>query len=261
MNDYRRLNAAAAHLSTFDLEQMFEFEFAKLGLEQFVLMIIDANQRPVFQHVCGFTDNQMQVYEQNMADDVFFHHYLSHGHLGKLLCMQEMLPMHKIHNPVFNEILVPTLKLYHSYSGLAPLLNNHYVMLSSHSQRSLSYRNKERLDSAWQFLSAWGNYWVAQRTMTAQLSQFESMTTQDVLLTSLTSAELDVLDLLAQGLDGSEVAQQREVSKETVRSQIKKILRKTGCRHQNQLLARYFQSGFQSSSQFITLSPQLTDLI
>ncbi|MCG6308534.1 LuxR C-terminal-related transcriptional regulator [Vibrio alginolyticus] len=261
MNDYRLLNAVSVHLSSFELEQLLELELAKLGLEQFVLMIIDVHQRPVFQHVCGFSHKQMKVYEQNMAHDVFFHHYANHGYLGKLLYMQDMLPMRKIQNPVFNEILVPTMQLYHSYSGLAPLMNNHYVMLSSHSERSLSYRAEERVGSIWQFLVAWGNSWVAQSMMMAQLSQFDSITTKDLPLISLTSAELNVLNLLAQGLDGSEVAQQRNVSKETVRSQIKQILHKTGCRHQNQLLACYFQSGPQSSSQFMTLSPQLTDLI
>lgn len=243
MNDCRRLSAAAVHISTFELEQMVEAELAKLGLEQFVLMIIDAEQQPVYQHVCGFTSHQMQVYQRHMAHDVFFQHYAYNGHLGKLLCMQEMLPMKYIKNPVFNEILVPTMEIYHSHCGLAPLMDNHFIMLSSHGDRALNHRARSGVGSVWRFLSAWGNYWIALQRMSVQLKQFKSAPSRGLLVESLSSAEMDVLNMLAQGFDGSEVAKRRNVSKETVRSQIKQILHKTGCRHQNQLLTRYFQSG------------------
>ncbi|RTZ17569.1 response regulator transcription factor [Vibrio aquaticus] len=261
MNDCSHLSASASHLSVLELEQILKLELAKLGVEQFVLMIVDANQRPIYQNVCGFNHKQMQVYEENMAHDAFFEHYAHNGYLGQLLYMQEMLPMRKIRDPIFNEILVPTMGLYHSYSGLAPLLDEHYVMLSSHCDHALNYRSRKNIDSIWCFLSAWGNYWLAQTVMTTQLRQFESAMERNLLVESLTQAEIDVLNMLAQGLDGSEVAAKRNVSKETVRSQIKHILHKTGCRHQNQLLTRYFQSGVQSASKFMTLSHKLTRLI
>lgn len=261
MNDCSRLSTSGVHLSTSNLEQILKFELTKLGLEQFVLMIIDARQQPVYQYICGFTNQQIKVYEQYMAHDVFFQHYAHNGHMGQLLCMQEMLPKSKIRNPVFNEILVPTMQMHHSYCGLAPLMNNHFVMLSSHGDRPLSYRARANVNSVWRFLSAWGNYWIAQCEVSAQLTQFENSATNGLLVANLTSAELEVLNMLAEGLDGSEVARRRNVSKETVRSQIKQILHKTDCRHQNQLLARYFQSGLASSSPFMSLSPQLTNLI
>jgi DNA-binding CsgD family transcriptional regulator len=261
MNDCRHLSASALHLSVLELEQILKLELAKLGVEQFVLMIVDANQRPIYQNVCGFSHKQMQVYEENMAHDAFFHHYAHNGYLGQLLYMQEMLPMRNIRDPIFNEVLVPTMRLYHSYSGLAPLMSDHYVMLSSHCDHALNYRSRKNIDLVWRFLSAWGNYWIAQKEMTAQLRQFETSMDKSLLVESLTQAELDVLNMLAQGLDGSEVAARRKVSKETVRSQIKQILHKTGCRHQNQLLTRYFHSGIQRSSKFISLSPEVTRLI
>lgn len=261
MNDCRFLNVAGAHLSTLELEHLLKLELAKLGLNHFVLMVINANQDITYQYVSGFGDEQMQVYQQHMEHDVFFQHYASSGYQGQFLYLQEMLPMRKIRNPIFNDILVPTMQLYHSYSGLTPLMDNHYLMLSSHGDHLLDYRNAQRVDTIWQFLKAWGNYWVAQRKMSAQLNQFESATKARLITSNLTSAEMNVLNLLANGLDGSEVAQQRNVSKETVRSQIKQILHKTGCKHQNQLLTRYFRSGIQDQNEFITLSPQLTKLI
>lgn len=261
MNDCSRISAAAMHLSTFELEQMLEIELAKLGIEHFVVMIIDASQRPVYQHVCGFSEKQMQVYERNMAHDVYFQHYANSGLIGQLVYMQEMLPMRRISNPIFNEILVPTMQLYHSYCGLTPLMDRYYLMLSSHGDRSLGYRSRYSVESVWRFLETWGNYWIAHKAMSAQLSQFNSLADKRLLVSNLTVAELSVLNMLAQGLDGSEVARRRNVSKETVRSQIKHILHKTGCRHQNELLARYFQSGFQTSTEFLSLSPKLTELI
>ncbi|MEF1291069.1 helix-turn-helix transcriptional regulator [Vibrio sp. M260118] len=261
MNDCSRLSATAMHLSTFELEQMLEVELAKLGLDHFVVMIIDARQQPVYQYVCGFTETQMNVYEQNMAHDVFLQHYADIGLIGQLTYMQEMLPMRRIDNPIFNEILVPTMQLYHSYCGLAPLMERHCLMLSSHGDRSLGYRSRFFIESVWRFLQTWGNYWIAHKAMSAQLVQFDSLTDKRLMISNLTVAESNVLNMLAQGLDGSEVARRRNVSKETVRSQIKHILHKTGCRHQNELLARYFQSGLQSSTEFISLSPQSTELI
>lgn len=261
MNDCSRISAAAMHLSTFELEQMLRCELAKLGVEHFVLMIVDVSHQPVYQHICGFTDKQIQTYERYMADDVYLEHYALTGRIGQLACMQEMLPMRRIHNPVFNEILVPTMQFYNSYCGLASLIDRHHLMLSSHSDRPLGYRSRFCIESVWRFLKTWGNYWVAHKTMSEQILQFECLAEKRLIVSNLTLAELKVLNMLAQGLDGSEVARRRNVSKETVRSQIKHILHKTGCRHQNELLARYFQSGFQTSTEFLSLSPKLTELI
>ncbi|BBL92442.1 hypothetical protein VroAM7_50950 (plasmid) [Vibrio rotiferianus] len=261
MNDCRMLNVTATNMSTLELEQLLRYELANLGLEHFVLMIIDANQRIAYQQICGFSDQQMQVYQENMAHDAFFQHYARNGHLGQFLYMQEMLPMHKIRNPIFNEILVPTMQLYHSYSGLAPLYDNHYLMLSSHGDNPLSFKHQDKTKLIWRFLRTWGNYWVAQQAMSEQLGKFDSAPNIHLLTSNLTDTELTVLNMLAQGLDGSEVAQKRNVSKETVRSQIKQILHKTGCKHQNQLLARYFQSGVQSRTQAMALSSRLIRLI
>ncbi|MGL6312720.1 helix-turn-helix transcriptional regulator [Vibrio sp. WXL103] len=255
------LNTRVINLSPFELEQMLESELSQLGLEHFVVMIIGADRQPLFQHVCGFNQQQMHTYQTHMAHDMFLRYYTQKGYLGRLLYMQEMLPMRRISDPVFNEILVPTMALYHSYSGLERLSNHHYVMLSSHSDSNLSYRGCDKVQAVWRFLTAWGEYWLAQRAMSSQLSLLRYAPQSLLPLEELTQAELMVLNMLAQGMDGSEVARRRNVSKETVRSQIKQILHKTGCRHQNQLLTRYFQSGLNDSTMMLTLSLEPESLI
>lgn len=261
MNHYEQLNTKVINLSTFGLEEMLELQLKKLGLDHFVLMIIDQHQQPVFQQVSGFSEQQMHVYEANMAHDVFFQHYSHNGYLGQLVYMQDMLPMRHIRDPIFNDILVPTMQLYHSYSGLTPLVQNHYLMLSSHGDNRLSYRANKDAQNIWHFVTSWGNYWIAQRAMLMELRRFKDAPQNTLSLASLTNAELSVLNMLAQGMDGSEVAMRRNVSKETVRSQVKCILHKTGCRHQNQLIARYLRSGKHYSADLMTLSTSLTSLI
>lgn len=242
------------NLSSIELERLLEVELYKLGLDHFVVMIIDAQRQPIFQHVCGFSNKQMRIYAENMTHDAFFNHYAQQGYIGQFLYMQEMLPVSKIRDPIFNEILIPTMQLHHSYCGLHPLAEGHYVMLSSHSDKELSHKDNNKAKMMWRFLISWGNYWVAQRNMTMNFRRFTNQTFDILPLDLLTNAEIDVLNMLAQGMDGTEVAKRRNVSKETVRSQIKQILHKTECRHQNQLLSRYFQTGVITRRDAMTLS-------
>ncbi len=60
------------------------------------------------------------------------------------------------------------------------------------------------------------------------------------LLFSLSEAEKEVLFLLSKGMTGTEIADCRNVSKETIRSQIKSLLLKTGSHSQNELITMLF---------------------
>ncbi len=57
-------------------------------------------------------------------------------------------------------------------------------------------------------------------------------------LHGLTTAERECLDLLVQGMSRDSVAQIREVSPETVKSQVGQILQKLSCRRQSEVVAR-----------------------
>ncbi|MEZ9556289.1 helix-turn-helix transcriptional regulator, partial [Vibrio splendidus] len=87
---------------------------------------------------------------------------------------------------------------------------------------------------------AWANSWIAHHTMLLHWNRYAEPTTT-ILPPILTKSELIVLELIIKGLTGSEVAKIRNVSKETVRTQIKSILHKTQCKNQNQLISRFGQ--------------------
>lgn len=260
MNDWLQ-RSTYANVSGHNLEYLLTFELGRLGLNYFVLMIIDARQTPIYQHVHGFSEHQMAVYQRHIDHDAFFHHYMQAGLLGNLMYMQQMLPVRTIRDPIFQDILVPTMELHHSHSGLVRLNHGHYLMLSSHGDARLSQRDQSQLQNVWQFLRSWGNYWLAQREMESRFAQLATRAARALPLELLTSAELSVLSLLAQGFDGSEVAKMRNVSKETVRSQIKQILHKTDCRHQNQLLSRYFERVPAPTKRWLSPPSRLAELI
>jgi DNA-binding CsgD family transcriptional regulator len=62
-----------------------------------------------------------------------------------------------------------------------------------------------------------------------------------VALESLTPSELSVLRLMAQGMNGKEIARDRATTVNTVYSQIKSIQRKLGTNHQLKSVALYHQ--------------------
>lgn len=254
MNECRRLSELPQHLSAGQIEHILEEELNGIGLEHYVLMILNNHKLPVFQYVGGFTAQQISIYEQHREHDQFLNHYMRNNMQGQFVYLQDMLPMSRIRDQIFNEVLVPTVQYSHSYSGLIPLLDEHYLILSSHSESRLSFKATKKAQTLWRFLRTWGNYWVAQQNMSRQLSELNVPHETAIQLSSLTTAEIEVLKLLVQGFDGSEVAQRRNVSKETIKSQIKQILHKTGCRHQNQLLSRYFSSGAHVHPNSMSLS-------
>ncbi|WP_117232479.1 helix-turn-helix transcriptional regulator [Vibrio maerlii] len=96
---------------------------------------------------------------------------------------------------------------------------------------------------------AWANSWVSHQKL---LNAWEhlSYTNRKPGFPVLTASESEVFHHILRGWTCSEIANIRQVSKETVRSQIKSILHKSQCNNQNQLLARYGHSQWFSSSPF-----------
>lgn len=225
-----------------ELELILEKELAQLGIDHVVLIILDPLHNDLFKTTTGFTPYQLSTYQQYQAHDAFLTHYIRHQLNGNLLCMQEMLPPQQIDDEVFHDILVPTMQLYHSYCGLTKLVDHHSLMLSSHSFQALNYKQLTRLNHLWVFLTHWSNSWVSQQLLANQWKKLAQNDVEPTHHHSVTLAEFQVLELLTQGLDGSQIAQRRGVAKETVRSQIKQLLHKTQCQHQNQLIARFYQN-------------------
>lgn len=92
--------------------------------------------------------------------------------------------------------------------------------------------------------------WTKQpERQTEQLFELELIDTEQELrlsfdrfqlLYSLSEAEKEVLFLLSKGMTGTEIADCRNVSKETIRTQIKSLLVKTGSHSQNELITTLF---------------------
>jgi DNA-binding NarL/FixJ family response regulator len=60
--------------------------------------------------------------------------------------------------------------------------------------------------------------------------------------THLTARELEVVELIAQGLSNTQIAQQLFLSNGSVRNRISAILEKTGLEHRTQIAVRYYAS-------------------
>ena len=59
----------------------------------------------------------------------------------------------------------------------------------------------------------------------------------------LTARELDVVDLIALGMSGSEIAQELHLAHNTVRTHVRNAMRKVGARSRAQLVAKALGDG------------------
>ncbi|MCK6264133.1 helix-turn-helix transcriptional regulator [Vibrio sp. ZSDE26] len=227
-------------ISPIELEHVILTELHPLGIEHVVFMVLDQWFHPQINITHGFSSQQLGIYQENQHHDAFLNHYLKSHLVGQLVYMQEMLPVREIDDAVFLEVLIPTMQMHHSYCGLHSVTDHHHMMLSGHSFRKLNPRQQKKLTEIWCFLRHWSNGWVSNQLVSQHWSKFNDTKCHRDKNAILTLTETRVLELLVQGLDGVEIASHRGVSKETVRTQIKQVLHKTGCKHQNQLISRYF---------------------
>ncbi|NOH97736.1 helix-turn-helix transcriptional regulator [Vibrio sp. 99-70-13A1] len=118
-----------------------------------------------------------------------------------------------------------------------------------HSLRELTSIELDKLRTICDISTAWANSWSAHHML---LHIWDNLiTSSDVVAQpDLTPSELEVLKLILQGWSSTEVANIRQVSKETVRSQIKSILNKSQCNSQNQLIACYGHNKWLGSAPF-----------
>ncbi len=229
------------------IEKSIENELDYMGFNQCVIIILDTFHNPVFHYHRRFSHHQLDTYIQYMNHDVYLKKYLENHFLGKLTYLQELIPENNINDEIFRDILLPTLQIKHAMAGLHPLVNNHLFFLSAYTEKKTTVEQQMQLHEFWKFMLHWSNGWIAQQMMREQWQYLSYHGKRTNLHHELTPSEKEVLRLLSQGLDGSEIANYRKVSKETVRSQIKQLLKKTGSKHQNQLISRYYLGQLNTS--------------
>ncbi len=212
----------------------------QLGFEQAVLIILDPLQNYIYEYTIEFTEQQMHTYSSHQKHDPYITKYLCDNAFGQFIYLQDIISAKHIHDEVFWDILLPTMKIRHGMSGLSPLLNHYVLVFSCYCFLKPSPKQQLAATQLWHYLSFWGNNIVSKLNMSQQeplLFHHQLSTTPEV---RLTPAEWQVFNCLIQGMDGSEIARRRHVSKETIKSQIKQILHKTNSHHQNHLLAQYY---------------------
>lgn len=232
--------SGTVHFNIEELTHLIETELSKLGFDRSMILVLDPQHNLIFRYILGFSEHQFQFYADNMDLDPYTPFYHGNGMIGSNVYLQELLPHSKVKDKRFHDLLLPTMEIEHSYIGIHPLSNNHLFVFGAFSETSPRLKQQLLATELITFLILWANGWIAQCAMERQWQKLSARTNGNSLVCALTQAEQAVLLMLTQGLDGSEIAQQRRVSKETVRSQIKQLLHKTGSKHQNQLISRYF---------------------
>ena len=192
-----------------------------------------------FHH--GVEESDIQFYLRHSDDDLYLQHYLSRSLTGNMISLQEMLPLKHINNSWFLEEMIPRLAVRHSMSGLYPIAPGQALAITFHRYcQPFTPENKQVMQKLLQAMVPWSQYFIARDTLDKSYGSASLAKSIMKLPDSLTQAEHHIVSLLAQGYDGSEITAMRGVSKETTKSQIKSILHKTGCRHQNQLLQQIY---------------------
>ncbi|WP_261836877.1 helix-turn-helix transcriptional regulator [Vibrio ishigakensis] len=122
------------------------------------------------------------------------------------------------------------------YTGVADLCYGARAGFCLYSILPLTKTALMNIQQSWKLIQSWANSWVSHYQM---LEHWEALYNKNHQDSQLTRTESDILELLVSGLNGPEIANLRSVSKETIKSQIKSILHKTQCRHQNELVSRF----------------------
>ncbi len=189
----------------------------------------------------GINKNDFDFYLRHSKDDIYLQHYLSHSLTGNMVPLQEMLPVKRISDSWFIDEMIPRMAVRYSISGLYPVAHGQVLSISFHRySQPFPPKSQKLMQQLLEALCPWGQYFIARHTLEKVHGSEPIARGIMKLPDTLTQAEHNVVSLLAQGYDGSEITAIRGVSKETTKSQIKSILHKTGCRHQNQLLKQIY---------------------
>jgi|GEM_PF-4551872 len=202
-----------------------------------------------FQHTWSpqLSEQDSAFFGKHKAHDVYLNTHLKQGLVGSSPFMHELLPLQKIQGPIVIDTLQPYFKFNHSLSQITCYPKHLYLIFTVHRFSKAFDRNARSLQqqishslAPWVLATHYHNLAQQQADLASQqcLQHFplKALVPQQI---RLTPAENQVLHLLIEGESGSDIARIRNVSKETIKSQIKSLLHKTGTRHQNELLSRY----------------------
>ncbi len=226
------------HTSFTALGDLIDSELSELGFNKSVVVLLNSQHNPIFHHSRGLQQHQLDGYVASMNHDIHFCYYIQQNLLGQLCYM----PDFELSATVECEALMQLIDARHNIAGLFPMMEHHMLLMSFYSEQKPSPKQRKQLHQFWQFINSWANSWIAQLQMDQQWPQLACYRQRAFSSSDLTPSERNILLLLSEGLNGSEIAELRAVSQETVRSQIKQLLRKTGSRHQNQLISRFFHN-------------------
>ncbi|WP_185826853.1 helix-turn-helix transcriptional regulator [Shewanella canadensis] len=236
-----------------------DFALLSTWIEADVITITLVDTGLSFQHTWSpqLSEQDIAFYGKHKAHDVYLNTYLKQGLIGASHFMHDLLPIQKIQDPIFLDTLQPYFKFNHSLSQIACYPKHLYLIFTAHRFSKAFDRNARALQqqlshslAPWVLATHYHNLAQQQADFASQqcLQSFplRALVPQPI---RLTQAENQVLHLLIGGESGSEIARIRNVSKETIKSQIKSLLHKTGTRHQNELLSRY------AHDKLFTMSP------
>ncbi|MBY6186626.1 helix-turn-helix transcriptional regulator [Marinobacter hydrocarbonoclasticus] len=198
----------------------------------------EANQRYHFS--AGLPASVHRFMVEHHDQDLYQKRYLSMGLEGECVPLQALLSDDPDLRSAFLTQFQTHFAFPHSVGVILPMGHGRKLGVSCHRQGTPFTRETEQtLSAIATTLLPWAQLWLGPATPCP---------------CGLTLAETQVMNLLLQGLDGSEIAQRRKVSKETVKSQIKSLLHKTDCRHQNQLISEMHRRALQHKEQCPDLS-------
>lgn len=222
--------------SPLEFEEELKGGLVKIGIEHATVAISSKSKNTVFKYIEGLSSRLSISKRINEKFDNYLA-FASKNTKGQLCYSQDKI----IENRIFDHenllIIQNNLNVYAMYEDLS---YNYEITVIFHNIDTLETEALRQLELICEIIIAWANSWVAHHTMLLHWYRYSEQSS-DSLPPILTKSEMGVLELLIKGLTGSEVAQIRHVSKETVRTQIKSILHKTQCRNQNQLISRFGQ--------------------
>ncbi|MGS0677306.1 helix-turn-helix transcriptional regulator [Shewanella sp. 125m-1] len=186
------------------------------------------------------------LYQQHWRHDIFFNTYLRKGLINTSQIMESLVDPELISDQIYSENLLPYVR-YRSSLILLLGVNQHlYLLFTAHSLNKVFSRSARRLhEKLGHSMQPWVSAFHAKQLASMEQDKALCRCQEHFPLTirhrpiKLTPAEYQVLSLLISGHSGSDIADIRNVSKETIKSQIKSVLHKTDSKHQNQLLWRY----------------------
>ncbi|CDT12512.1 putative DNA-binding HTH domain-containing protein [Vibrio coralliirubri] len=219
-----------------ELENEVREGLDKIGVEHVSLIVLSKDESIVFESLESLS-NRISI-NKRISESI-------EVYIESAMCHKKNILNFSYDNILDNRIfdhekLSIITKNLSKYSAFSPLSYDHKMVVIFHSIESLSEHQTKHLQLVSDIMIAWSNSWVANNTMLHYWKKYSEPKNIDITST-LTKSEFNVLELLIKGFTGPEISSIRNVSKETVRTQIKSILHKTHCHSQNQLISRFTQ--------------------